>query len=291
MSTIGVVGNGFVGGATALMGSAIPLTDDATRLFVYDQDDKKCSHRDMSMQNLVENCDFVFVCVPTPMNLDGSCEVLEVEKVVTELKDLGYDPERIIIRSTVPVGTSKKLGTMFMPEFLTEGNWEKDFISQRNWILGTNGRNDSIRDELYSVFKKAHEDKVLLHSPEMHFMTTEEAELVKYVRNCFLAVKVSFFNELYDFCAVSNIDFDRVKDVSILDERIGKSHTKVPGPDGKRGFGGTCFPKDIASFEYQLHGKGIIKKGSSVVQASIQRNDRIDRPEKDWESDVGRSVV
>jgi UDPglucose 6-dehydrogenase len=291
MASIGIVGNGFVGGATALIGETIPLTEEDIKMFIYDRDDEKCSHRDISLESLTEGCNFIFVCVPTPMNLDGSCETIEVEKVVIELKDLGYDPERIIIRSTVPVGTCKRLGTMFMPEFLTEKRWEKDFTDQQHWILGTNERNDSIRDELYSIFKRAYDNKVFSRNPIIHFLTTEEAELVKYVRNSFLAVKVSFFNEIYDFCGASEIDFDKVKDMSILDERVGESHTQVPGPDGKRGFGGTCFPKDIASFKHQLLDKGIIKKDSSVISASISRNNDVDRPEQDWKSDKGRAIV
>ena len=104
-------------------------------------------------------------------------------------------------------------------------------------------------------------------------------------------MKVSFFNEVYDFCTALDIDYDRVKDVAVLDERVGKSHTQVPGPDGKRGFGGTCFPKDIASLKSQLSRIGIYNEKSSVLEASIKRNNDVDRPEKDWENDKGRAVV
>jgi UDPglucose 6-dehydrogenase len=293
MKTIGIVGNGFVGGATALLGSPIPLSESETRVFVYDKDEEKCSHRNLSLDLLVKDCDFMFVSVPTPMNRDGSCETIEVEKVVIELKDLGYDPERIIIRSTVPVGTSRKLGTMFMPEFLTERNWKEDFLNQTDWILGTNDKNDSIRGEVHSLFKQAYDNNSLSHEPTIHFLSTEEAELVKYVRNCFLAVKVSFFNEVYDFCGVSDIDYNQVRDAVVLDKRIGKSHTQVPGPDGKRGFGGTCFPKDVASFLDQLSSSGVFGYHSkdSVVASSMNRNNTVDRPEQDWKSKKGRAVL
>jgi UDPglucose 6-dehydrogenase len=296
MKNIGIVGNGYVGRATSLIGSSIPLTENTTRVFVYDIDEEKCSHKDLCIASLCENCDFIFICVPTPMNLDGSCETMEVEKVVTELKDIGFNPERVVIRSTVPVGTSRKLGTMFMPEFLTEKKWEEDFTNQTDWILGTNDRNDSLRNELYSLFEQAYKDNLISCSPTMHFLSTEEAELVKYVRNCFLATKVSFFNEVYDFCGVSSIDYDRVRDAVILDDRVGKSHTQVPGPDGKRGFGGTCFPKDTRSFLNQLMTSGVVPAMShlqttSPLAASIKRNDQIDRTEQDWKLNKGRAVL
>jgi UDPglucose 6-dehydrogenase len=284
MKTIGIVGNGFVGGATAL------LENEHVELFVYDLDPLKCSHHDLGLKDLT-CCDFIFVCVPTPMDLDGSANTILVDKIVIELIDYGFNSERIIIKSTVPVGTSKRLGAMFMPEFLTEKNWKKDFLNQADWILGTNDRNESIRDELWSIFKSAHNSNILSNKPRMHFVTTEEAELVKYTRNCFLAVKVSFFNEIHDFCTALDLDYDRVKDMVVLDSRITKSHTQVPGPDGKSGFGGTCFPKDMSALQRQFSKIGISNEGASVLEASIKRNNKIDRPEKDWKNLKGRAVV
>jgi len=181
---------------------------------------------------------------------------------------------------------------MFMPEFLTEKNWEEDFLNQSDWILGTNERNDALRDEFYSIFKKAYNNKALLNHPKIHFLTTEEAELVKYVRNCFLATKVSFFNEIHSFCEFHKIDYDRVRNMTILDDRIGESHTQVPGPDGKKGFGGTCFPKDMEAFQHQM-GKvsSLLGLGCGVIKSSILRNNKIDRPEKDWKENKGRTVL
>lgn len=279
---IGIIGNGYVGKATSILASS------KTDVIIYDKDPDKCSHVGLLIPNLAEYCDFVFVCVPTPMNHDGSCSTLIVSKVVHELMDYGYDSERIIIRSTVPVGTSRSLGTMFMPEFLTEKNWVNDFRNQDRWILGSNKRNEDLRDGVFSIFKQAHADGALLKAPEMKFATTEEAELIKYVRNCFLATKVSFFNEIYRFCEAKEIDYDKVKELVVMDERVNDSHTQIPGPDGKFGFGGTCFPKDMHALLHQLNNAGL---ESHVVSACLRRNNNIDRPEKDWKNDKGRTVL
>ena len=279
---IGIVGNGYVGGATSLLCSSASID-----CIIYDKDEDKCSHDNLQISDLTR-CDFVFVCVPTPMNKNGSCVTMYVEMVVAELIQAGFPSERIIVKSTVPVGTCKKLGVMFMPEFLTEKNWKNDFLNQKIWILGDNERNDKLRDELYSIFETAWKDGVLRNRPHMLFSKTQEAELVKYVRNGFLAVKVSFFNEIHDFCEAKEIDYEKIVDLTTLDSRITHSHTKVPGPDGKKGFGGTCFPKDLASLKYQISVSGANPK---VITSCIQRNEQIDRPERDWKENKGRSVL
>ncbi|MAF25113.1 hypothetical protein CL634_06015 [bacterium] len=278
---IGIIGNGYVGGATAL------LENNKLLVRIFDVDPSKCSPIGLTMTDLTD-CSFIFVCVPTPMDKDGKCSINLVEGVVNDLEKEGYDKERIVIKSTVPVGTSRKLGVMFMPEFLTEKNWEQDFLEQVNWILGTNVRNDKIRDELYSIFDTAWHEGILKVRPHMTFSTTEEAELTKYVRNSFLATKVAFFNEIEEFCRKSNISYRKVRELTLYDDRIGDSHTSVPGPDGKRGFGGTCFPKDISSLLNQALDKGLVPY---IINAVRNRNIDIDRPEKDWEDDKGRAVI
>ncbi len=277
----GIIGNGYVGRATSL------LKNRNVDVLIYDTNDEKCSPRGLTFNDLLE-CSFIFVCLPTPMDKEGKCCTKLVSSTVDKLAQAGYDTERIVIKSTVPVGTCRELGTMFMPEFLTEQNWQHDFLSQKNWILGTNARNDKVRDELYSIFDSAWHDGVLVHRPHMTFSTTEEAELTKYVRNTFLATKVSFFNEIEEFCRVNNVSYRKVRELTLYDDRIGDSHTSVPGPDGKRGFGGTCFPKDISSLLHQMLDNGMM---SYVLNATRNRNNDVDRKEKDWEQDKGRAVL
>ena len=278
---IGVVGNGYVGRATALLANRRYL------FRIYDTDPEKCSPEVKVLDDLLP-CSFIFVAVPTPMHENGESAIHIVEGVVNDLAEKGYDRERIIIKSTVPVGTSRRLGTMFMPEFLTEQNWKDDFIQQKRWIIGTNGRNDLIRDDIYKVFEAAWDHSVIAYRPNITFSTTEEAELTKYVCNCFLATKVSFFNEIEDFCRKRDINYRKVRGLVVKDRRIGAGHSAVPGPDGKRGYGGTCFPKDMASMLYQVQDAGL---ESYILEAAVARNTQVDRPEKDWEKDRGRAII
>jgi UDPglucose 6-dehydrogenase len=276
---IGIVGNGYVGKATLL------LECEGIKTFVYDRNPEKCSPMGIQMEELV-CCDLVFVCVPTPMAEDGSCNIEIVNSVVKELKLLGTPPENIVIRSTVPVGTSEKLGVNFMPEFLTEANWEEDFKNTEHRIIGLfDSCQTETQDKFNNLFQIAKSHGKIVESTTC-FSETKETEAAKLVRNCFLAVKVSFFNEIEEFCMMEGVDYKAVEKMTVFDDRIGDTHTKVPGHDGKRGYGGTCFPKDMNSLLNQMD--KIMT--SFIIRSAVMRNETIDRPEKDWEQDKGRAV-
>tara|TARA_Y100000310_G_scaffold332121_1_gene407098 strand:+ start:289 stop:1140 length:852 start_codon:yes stop_codon:yes gene_type:complete len=281
---IGIVGNGYVGKATALL----KCLD--VNVVIYDKDPDKCMPVGISL-SMLKDCDFIFVCVPTPMRQDGKCDASIVQSVVTDLVSIGYSRSHIIVRSTVPIGTCMDMGVMFFPEFLTERNWKNDFRNNNVWILGRDESNisRSIVDELYdSVFMSAHHHGCLKNIPRVDYYTTQEAELAKYIRNCFLAVKVSFFNEMEELCVKKGIDYNAVREAVGVDQRIGLSHTAVPGPDGRRGYGGTCFPKDTAALLYQMNEQSLV---GYVLGSACHRNNTIDRKEQDWRSDKGRAVV
>ena len=112
------------------------------------------------------------------------------------------------------------------------------------------------------------------------------AEMVKYFANCFLATKVSFANEMKQFCDKKNIDYDKVVEYALYDNRIGQSHLGVPGPDGKLGFGGSCFPKDINALIHEMKKEDV---NPSMLEATWKKNLLV-RPEKDWEKLKGRAV-
>jgi len=226
--------------------------------------------------------------VPTPSNEDGSCCTDIVESVINDLK-ASAEGVPIVIRSTVPVGFCQKHGVNFMPEFLTEKNWKKDFRGNKDWVVGAfDNQNVNFKELMRNVFKIAHKEGRIDNPPIMHFVDTNTAELCKYGRNCFLATKVSFFNELNTFCEAKSVNYDLVKELICLDERVGESHTGVPGHDGKNGYGGTCFPKDMNSLYAQMEE---VEVESFVVDGAIVRNLIIDRPEQDWKEDKGRAVV
>jgi len=284
---IGIIGNGYVGGATRLFAQNGDKDNELVEAIVYDSDRSKSNPPDTSLDDMVD-CEFVFVCVPTPMNQDGSCHLDIVESVVGNLRTVGVSSESIFIRSTVPVGTSKSLGVNFMPEFLTEANWKEDFLNTKHWIVGLNNPSPNVMDKFKNLLKMSKLGGGIKRTM-VHFCSTNEAELVKYTRNCFLATKVSFFNEIHEFCKKTASSYDVVKLLTSLDDRVGASHTSVPGPDGKKGYGGTCFPKDMGSLHHQMN--SIHGLPSPIIAAAIRRNKLHDRPEKDWEEDRGRAVI
>ena len=278
---IGIIGNGYVGKATSLFGC------EGVKVIIYDKESKKSEPFNTQLSDMA-SCDLVFVCVPTPMSQDGkSCNTSIVEEAISSVGQ-HVSSDKIVLRSTVPVGTAKKLGVMYMPEFLTEANWEDDVKKCMDWVVGLrNPSSFTTKTTFNNLFLEAYRSKKIA-TPYPIFMSTEEAELVKNGRNAFLATKVSFFNEIEEFCRLKNISYEVVKQGIAIDKRIGDSHSAVPGPDGKRGYGGTCFPKDIASLYHQMSEQGM---ESFILEASIARNNQVDRTEQDWKQNKGRAVT
>ena len=278
---IGIIGNGYVGKATALFGC------EDVDVVIYDKESNKCVPFNTQLRDM-KSCELVFVCVPTPMSQDGSsCNTSIVEEAIASLRQY-VSNDKIVLRSTVPVGTATKLGVMYMPEFLTEANWENDVKNCMDWVVGLQKPSCyNTQTRFHKLFHGAYKNKKIA-TPYPIFMGAEEAELVKNGRNAFLATKVSFFNEIEEFCRLKDISYEMVKQGIAIDKRIGDSHSAVPGPDGKRGYGGTCFPKDIASLYHQMSEEGM---ESYILEGSIARNNQVDRVEQDWKQNKGRAVT
>ena len=274
--TFGVIGNGFVGGATMLLECL------SNKLLVYDIIPEKCVPQGLTLEDL-KICDFIFVCVPTPMKSDGTCNLSIVKNVVESLNDVGIK-NGIIIRSTVLPGTSDTFGCYFMPEFLTEQNYINDFINCSNWIIGCGA--NAIDVSFYNKYKQfinnAYDYKKIKYN-NVTPMLNREAELAKYVRNSYLALKVSFFNEIHKLCSKTDISYSNLLKGVTCDSRIGTSHTSIPGPDGKYGYGGTCFPKDTNALKNFY--ESVVDTEPLILSAMIERNETIDRPEIDWKND------
>ena len=239
---IGIIGQGYVG-------TAIKLGfQDHYDILTYDKFDlAKSTHSKIS--DLVEEAKVIFVCVPTPMRKDGTCYTGIVEEVIREINETATD-HIIVIKSTIPPGTTDRINeeythstVIFNPEFLTEENFLDDFKNQSRIILGGDRKGTNKLRQVYSkVFPKA----TIVKTGAKH------AEMVKYFTNTFLATKVSFANEMYSVCEQIGIDYDKVVEYAIYDERLGKSHWAVPGPDGDFGYGGHCFPKDLSAIINQF---------------------------------------
>jgi len=311
--SIAVIGQGFVGGSLTTI-----LSENGFDVYAYDKSGKYAKGALPSCGNLAAGYpdsinelisdnerngtpDFLsvyFVCVPTPMYKDGSADLSIVEKVLEELSS--YPGERIaVIKSTVPPGSIERwnkkyesagLHIVFNPEFLTEVNAVNDMRNQQRIVLG--GQSPYV-DIVQNIFQMAF-PKVLIIKTD-----STTAEMVKYVTNCMLAVKVSFANEVAQICEALDkdgysIEYNKVIEYAKLDQRLGETHWSVPGPvpvhNGRyaRGFGGHCFPKDINALISVARSYGI---NPAVMQATWEKNLEVRSPEdRDWELQVGRAV-
>ena len=276
---IGIVGNGFVG--SAIMHGFILHVDD---IMIYDKDPMRSTH---TMSELVKSSDVIFVCVPTPMFESGECDLSIVESVVSELSQYEEISSKVaVIKSTVVPGTVEMLAQrysnmsfVFNPEFLTERKARLDFINTSRIVLGS----DKARalDAVENLYR--------LRFPYTKIIKTDfgTAQLIKYMANCFFATKVSFMNEMKLIADQSGGDWSTAVDGFVRDGRVGHSHLAVPGPDGKRGFGGSCFPKDIQAMMSHAKDVGV---EPSVLEGAWKTNLNV-RPEKDWEKLLGRAII
>ena len=282
---LGIIGQGFVGTAVR------EVMSNYYEVNTFDiKQDCTCD----TLQELVTKSEIIFVCVPTPMNKDGSCNTDIVEDVVSDINDsvridrLNHNSVTnniVVIKSTVPPGTTDRLNkennnisVVFNPEFLTEANFVEDFKNQDRIIIGGVRPASTKVRQMYSV---AFPDTPIVKTGS----TT--AEMVKYMTNSFLATKVSFANEIKMISDKLGVDYDKVVEYSIYDERRGKSHWAVPGPDGHYGFGGSCFPKDINALIMVAKSMDL---DVEVLRGVWQTNLEV-RPECDWKELKGRAVV
>jgi hypothetical protein len=272
---IGIIGNGFVGKATKLLACL------EVSVIVYDIRPEACEPLGTTIED-INNCDLVFFCLPTPMNHNGCCYTQILENSIKSISN----PNKIV-RSTVPIQFCKKHNCNFMPEFLTELNWREDFINSDYWIIGHDTNNLQFKGKIVDLFQLA-EQYGVIKSSKVLFTSTDEAECIKLFKNTYLSNKVSIMNEYYDICVKKDINYNNVVKLMSLDKRIGDSHMNVPGYNGLRGFGGTCFPKDTHSIYSQFQEEGVTSK---IFESVLYRNDMIDRPQREWVSDVWRTTL
>jgi nucleotide sugar dehydrogenase len=282
MKKIGIIGRGFVGSAVEFGFSAQTGCDAVVK--VYDKNPSKSIH---TLSETVNKSDFIFLSVPTPSNLDGSMNIDILTNALQDIESVNKRTDNVIlIRSTIIPGTTsklqkkfKKLNLVFNPEFLTERSAKFDFINQSRFILG--GRKKYTR-MVADLYRWRFGDSV--PCIETNF---ETAEMIKYMNNCFFATKVSFLNEMKLVSDKVGIDWDLAVEGFIRDGRIGHSHLSVPGPDGKLGFGGSCFPKDIQAM---INFGDELDLDLTTLKGAWQTNLNV-RPERDWENLKGRAIV
>lgn len=256
---LGFVGYGYVG-----RGTARALGEVAETRF---HDPAVSGSWDLD--ELVAWADAVFVCVPTPMSASGAADLGIVFEVLGELARAATDG-LVVLKSTVPPGTSAEivrrwphLPLVFNPEFLRERHHLEDARSPVRVVLGwTAGIDAAGRSRVRGLYRRRFPEVPLVE------MGATEAELLKYASNALFGVKVSFADELARRLGVG---WEPVRRALVLDPRVGDGHLTVPGPDGERGFGGSCLPKDMA---------GLLAVGAEcgieleVVEAAVRGNRR-----------------
>ena len=278
---IGIIGNGYVGGAIAHGFS--PASTGKCEVKIYDILPERSLN---TLNKTVNDSDFVFVSVPTPMNKNGSISLKFINQAFKEINGINRRSDNVIIlKSTVIPGTTEKLqekypnlNIVFNPEFLTEKSARLDFINQSRIILGGNKLHTAKVAELFNERFK------YCHIIQTDYKT---AEIIKYFCNVFFSIKVSFANEMKQICNTIGADWETALEGFVADGRIGDSHLSVPGPDGKLGFSGSCFPKDINAFISFAEDIGI---DVNTVKGAWETNLKV-RPERDWENLKGRAVI
>jgi len=227
---------------------------------------------------------FYFICVPTPSDSEGKCDISIVENVIKQLSLVVKKRSIVIIKSTIKPGTTRnlynkynneKLDIVFCPEFLREVSYKDDIYSAEFVLFGIDESQKALINDLKDLFtnylyKHKYTTNDNLESPfEFYFKTFEECELFKYTLNTFFATKITFFNEIYELCNTIGVDYQNLKSLFKLDKRIGDYGTVVPGMDGF-GYTRSCLPKEIRALIKLQEELGLSNDLASCVD---KRND------------------
>lgn len=240
---VGIIGCGFVGGALKRW-----IEEHNPSLKILISDPYKGFNDDLS------GADIFFISIHLPTESDGMQDLTTIKEIISKLPD-----KPIFIRTTILPGTSKALSeefnrsVYFMPEFLTERTAYQDFCSQPMIFTG--------EKELLT--------KIFLNKKYIE-MTSLEAEITKYTHNVFGALKVTYFNGIYNLCEKMEANYRKVQEGILLSGYINAPHTQVPGPDGKFGYGGKCFPKDVNSFANMCKDLPVYKILSPLKELNIK---------------------
>lgn len=272
---IGIVGNGVVGHATA----RCFLEHHEVRV-----NDIRAEKRTHSITEVLE-CDLVFVCLPSPMKDDyGGCNTHAIESFFSDCY-INWHDVNFVLKSTVPVGFTRKMAEKYQlknlvhsPEFLTARCAVTDAQLPARNIIGCNDTHDDWRttSPVTCGCKLAHLYAERFKGIPVLRMTSDESELVKLAQNSFFATKIAFFNELRSYSDKLGLNWQSVLEGILSDGRIAHSHTQVPGPDGKMGFGGSCLPKDLNNLINCFDEELLV---CPIIRSAFQRNFQIDRKE------------
>jgi len=249
-----IAGNGFVGKAVA---AALKPTHEIVIVDPQYTTNKIKHHHD---------ADGLIICVNTPTGENGIIDANNVANVLDEVPV--FMP--VLIKSTVTPAIVDgfeeiypNLALTYSPEFLRARSANADFLNQKYVVLGGEDPECFWQDLFQTTLPNC---KLAFNC------TAKEACMVKYTINSFLALKTSYFNQIADICDNNGLDYDIVRHIVSNDTRIGASHTMVPGPDGERGWGGACFPKDTEAF---IQWANTIGHPVTILEEAVNYNRRI----------------
>jgi UDPglucose 6-dehydrogenase len=269
---LGIVGYGVVGKALAKVFHYDAGNSD---LVIYDKFVKGMNSR--SRRTALQQCDLVFIAVPTPEGPDGRCDLSAIEEVVTWVKPV------MCVKSTVPPGTVDRLAVetgktiCFSPEYVGETIWHSLKGIESHGFIIVGGERSACR-----LVIKAYQ-QFLGPVPHYYITDAKAAELCKYMENAFLATKVAFVNQFYDIAQGLGVDFNELRELWLADDRVGRSHTIVTA---ERGYRGRCLPKDMASIIHTARKAG----GAPLLEAVDRFNDEVCRKADAAKAAVGRSA-
>ena len=202
------------------------------------------------------DCDAIFICVPSPSTEDGHCDTAILEDTLKELSFVTINKQiPVISKVTAPPSVYARLqeqypNLVYCPEFLTAANNVADYANSNYFVLGGD------YDWCVKARTVIHQGVPLVHD-QFTIVDIKTASLYKYMMNTYLATKVTFMNDFKMLADAEGVAWDDLKYLSKADNRIGNTHMNVPGPDGQYGWGGGCFPKDVAAIIMEAIDKNV----------------------------------
>jgi UDPglucose 6-dehydrogenase len=268
---LGIIGYGFVGQAVSY-GFGDSDKNLSAQILYYDK------YKDTPpLEEVINKSEFIFICLPTPMKENESgIDLAIIDEMLEQITKLTDNTDKIIvIKSTIVPGSTQKYiekypnsNFAYNPEFLTEANYLEDFVNADRTVIGAT--NDLVSRRVVVLYRQ--------RFPKQKIYQTDPttAEMVKYMANAYLSMKVIFANEMFDICQALGIKYEEVKEMVTADQRIENTHLDVTTA---RGFGGKCFPKDIVALIGRAKELGV---DTNLLETVWEKNKGI-RKVRDWE--------
>ena len=271
---VGIIGVGVVGGAT---GKVLETKHDVTYYDRY----KPGFQEEIRLEKIAREAEIAFICVSTPMKPSGEMDYSAIYHSLEQLSAAVSNVDRnlreiiVVIRSTAVSGTTDNVAREFFfefafnPEFLREKYAEEDMLKTSRVVIGAN--QPFVHGKIERMYRE------VFPNATYTFVDIKTAEMIKYAANVILASQIAVANEIYKICKGVGVDYDDVRKTILQDERIGRN-IEVPGPDGERGFGGKCFPKDLRALIYLAREHNV----EPYLLDEVWRSNLSVRTKKDW---------